>query len=234
MWGKRWVSFLLLLGTLPVSGLAAGKKILGFVKDRYTNNLINHARITAASDATNGVYTDDTGCFNLPLLDSAGPVIRLRIEASGYKPADLELAVTNDKVYPISLTPNDMPAVAQGKRKLDSAAGYFAPESFVSALRADAKTAFESMKARYDVGVESFFSLVVAHDEVIKVELLVAQTKEQKVTVYQAALDEASKLEAGVQTRYSAGVDSKNSVYLARLHRSEVELMLAKEKSGSR
>jgi hypothetical protein len=87
------------------------------------------------------------------------------------------------------------------------------------------------MRKRYEFGVENFFSVVIAHDKLIQVELLLTQKRQERIAVYKAALEIARKLEVESQSRYTLGVDSQNSVFLGRLHRSEVELLLAKEQS---
>jgi outer membrane protein TolC len=223
------VATVLLIMATPA--FSQSKKILGFVRDSVTYRPIEGAEVSAGAAGRDKVSTDDEGLFNLPLLDSVGPTVRLSVQAQGHKSADLLLAVTADRVYPISLTPSQK---STATRASANDASYVAPESFTDALRSDANAAFESMQARTKAGIESFFDLVIAHDEVIRVELALTTNTAQQIAVYEAALDVARKLEADAQSRYSAGVVPIDAVYLTRLHRSEVDLMLAKLRSHSR
>jgi hypothetical protein len=208
------------------------KHILGIVKDSRTNNPIQGAEISVGGKVANDKpVSDDTGFFKLSLADSVDSVVRLRVEKAGYNPADLQVSVNDELIHQISLKALGMGTAAANRRAADSGDTYVPPESFSSALRADAKTAFDSMRKRYEFGVENFFSVVIAHDKLIQVELLLTQKRQERIAVYKAALEIARKLEVESQSRYTLGVDSQNSVFLGRLHRSEVELLLAKEQS---
>jgi hypothetical protein len=68
--------------------LSAGKKITGRVMDAATNRAVGHAKVAMDSEDLPPVqYTDSEGVFMFPMPSSA-QYVHLRVEASGYEPAD--------------------------------------------------------------------------------------------------------------------------------------------------
>jgi hypothetical protein len=67
---------------------SAGKKITGRVMDAVSNRAVGHAKVSMDSEDLPPVqYTDSEGVFTFPMPSSA-QYVHLRVEASGYEPAD--------------------------------------------------------------------------------------------------------------------------------------------------
>lgn len=65
-----------------------GKKITGRVVDAANNRAVGHAKVAMDSEDLPPVqYTDSEGVFTFPMPSSA-QYVHLRVEASGYEPAD--------------------------------------------------------------------------------------------------------------------------------------------------
>jgi hypothetical protein len=67
---------------------SAGRKITGRVVDAVNNRAVGHAKVAMDSEDLPPVqYTDSEGVFTFPMPSSA-QYVHLRVEASGYDPAD--------------------------------------------------------------------------------------------------------------------------------------------------
>jgi hypothetical protein len=113
-----------------------------------------------------------------------------------------------------------------------SAKPYVAPESMLLQQREDAQRIFEQTLTRYNVGLYSGVSEIIsASNKLLEAELAVSSGPSGRVAAHEAALKRAKELESNAADKVSVGASGSIDLSETRLHRTQMEIGLAREQS---
>ena len=116
-------------------------------------------------------------------------------------------------------------------RKLPIENHYVAPESVLVGQRDDAKRLFEASSSQYSSGLGNLTDVIGVNNKLLEAELALSSAPGSRVSVYQEALKRAKDLESTAQKMFVAGEALGKDVTEAKLHRTQIEVGLAREQS---
>jgi hypothetical protein len=111
---------------------------------------------------------------------------------------------------------------------------YVAPESTRFQLHENAQGAFDTAYKKFRAGVDTSSNVIRAHEKLIDTDIGLSATHQERLVVYQTALEFAKKFEAEVDQMIKVGVISPGDLFEVKRHRTDAEVALAREQSAVR
>lgn len=109
---------------------------------------------------------------------------------------------------------------------------YTAPESVLVQQRDDAEQLYYSVIEDYQIGVVTFSDIVNANLGFLGSELSLSSNSNSRITAHEKALKRAKFVEQMVNDFVKQGITRESVSIEARLHRQQIEIGLAAEKSA--
>lgn len=110
---------------------------------------------------------------------------------------------------------------------------YVVPQSILVLQREDAKNLFEYETRRFGIGISGVTEVISANNMLLQAELSLNTEPLAQIAAYEAALKRAKELESRVAKGVLGGISLKGDEYPVRLHRSQLEVDLARHQSGA-
>jgi hypothetical protein len=106
-----------------------------------------------------------------------------------------------------------------------------APKRVLLRQRQDAKDLFETSFLRYKEGTIDLGEVIDGDTQLLEAELSVSSDRRARVAAYEASLKRTRELQTVADKRFDEGTESQAGISKMKLHRTQIEIGLAKEQS---